>query len=82
MGLDRAVARALPFEHEEFWHQASAVDAFVLGGGELVHNGEIVVQRAGAPDRISYAMFATDLGLLAEVRPMAWNARRWSLQTS
>jgi polysaccharide pyruvyl transferase WcaK-like protein len=74
MGLDRAVVRALPFEHEEFWQQASAVDAFVLGGGELVHKGEIVVQRAGAPDRISYAMFATDLGLLAEVRPMAWNA--------
>ena len=74
MGLDRAVTRALPFEHEAFWQQASQVDAFVLGGGELVHNGEIVVERAGASDRISYAPFATDLGLLAEARPMAWNA--------
>jgi len=73
MGLERAVARALPFEHEGFWQQASTVDAFVLGGGDLVHNAEIVIERAGAPDRIAFAPFATDLGLLAEVRPVAWN---------
>ena len=43
MGLGRAVARALPFEHEGFWQQASTVDAFVLGGGDLVHYGEVVI---------------------------------------
>jgi polysaccharide pyruvyl transferase WcaK-like protein len=74
MGLDRPVARALPFEHEGFWQQAAPIDAFVLGGGELVHSGEVVIERAGAPARLRFAPFATDLGLLAEVRPVAWNA--------
>ena len=74
MGLDRAVARALPFEHEDFWKQAAQVDAFVLGGGDLVHNNEIIVERAGALHRVSCAPFAVDLGLLAAARPVAWNA--------
>ena len=74
MGLDRPVARALPFEHEGFWQQAAPVDAFVLGGGDLVHYGEVVIDHAGALDRLRFAPFATDLGLLAEVRPVAWNA--------
>jgi polysaccharide pyruvyl transferase WcaK-like protein len=74
MGLDRPVARALPFEHEAFWQQAAPFDAIVLGGGELVHSGEVVIDRAGAPDRIRFAPFASDVGLLAEARPVAWNA--------
>ena len=36
MGLERAVARALPFEHEGFWQQASLTACFPISATKSI----------------------------------------------
>ena len=74
MGLDRRVGRISRFEDEGFWQQAKGVDAFVLGGGELGHAGSTLVRTDKGLQRIDFWPFVSDLGALAGVRPVAWNA--------
>lgn len=73
MGLERAVRRATRHDEPGFWAQAESVDAFVLGGGDLVHGGTTVVDIEGGLNRIDNWSFAVELGFLADVRPVAWN---------
>lgn len=74
MGLDRPVRRAVRHDEEGFWAQVADVDGIVLGGGDIVHHGTCVVRTADGLTRIDNWPFAVEAGLLAEVRPMAWNA--------
>jgi polysaccharide pyruvyl transferase WcaK-like protein len=73
MGLGQPVERITPFDDPDFWQQAQDVDAFVLGGGELAHPGSALVRTEAGLQRIDYWPFVADLGLLAQVRPVAWN---------
>jgi hypothetical protein len=74
MGLGRPVRRAVRHDEEGFWLQAADVDGIVLGGGDILHHGTCVVRTADGLSRIDNWPFAVEAGLLAEVRPMAWNA--------
>lgn len=74
MGLDRPVRRAVRHDEQGFWAQVADVDGIVLGGGDIVHHGTCVVRTPDGLARIDNWPFAVEAGLLAEVRPMAWNA--------
>ncbi|MGQ0832703.1 MAG: polysaccharide pyruvyl transferase family protein [Microthrixaceae bacterium] len=74
MGTDRTVRRAVGYLEPGFWGQAHDVDAIVLGGGDLVHPGDALVSVDGRPARFDSWSFAVRSSLLAEVRPLVWNA--------
>lgn len=73
MGVGLPVRRFATFDDDDFWEQAAGVDAFVLGGGELAHPGTTLVRTPSGLQKISFWPFVADLGLLAQVRPVAWN---------
>lgn len=73
MGDGRPVRRAVPLAERGFWEQAAGIDAFVLGGGDLLHTWTSVVSVDDVAARLDPWAFAGEAGLLAEVRPFVWN---------
>ncbi|MGH9084682.1 MAG: polysaccharide pyruvyl transferase family protein [Acidimicrobiales bacterium] len=74
MGLDRPVRRAVRHDEGGFWGQVADVDAIVVGGGDLIHSLTGVATRDSRPHRLDSWTFAVRSSLLAEVRPLVWNA--------
>lgn len=73
MGAGRIVRRAVRHNEAGFWTQADVVDAIVLGGGDLIHAGDFLASAAGRAERVDAWSFSVESGLLATVRPFAWN---------
>lgn len=74
MGLDRPVRRAVRHDEAGFWDQVVDVDGIVIGGGDILHHGTCVVRTPEGLTRIDNWPFSVEAGLLADVRPLAWNA--------